>query len=74
VRLLIEKGADLSAKFDLGTEMKGLTPLMLAKMRHRQSSEKRLSDVLARGRLIFHSIKSDYEQIIQMLELAGANE
>jgi ankyrin repeat protein len=74
VRLLIEKGADFSAKFDLGPEMKGLTPLTLAKMRHRQSSEKRMSDVLARGRIIYHAIKSDYEQIIQMLELAGGNE
>jgi ankyrin repeat protein len=74
VRLLIGKGADVNAKFYLGSNTGSLSPLGLAKLRFRQSSEKRMSDVLARGRLILHAIKSDYKQIIQMLEDAGAVE
>lgn len=74
VRLLIDKGADVNARFYAGPNTGNLSALGLAKIRHRQSSEKRMSDVLARGRLIMHAIKSDYVQIIQMLERAGAIE
>lgn len=74
VRLLIDKGADLNAKFDMGGAMSGLTALKLARLRERTAPELRSSDVLARGRLIYHSIKSDYEKIIEMLERAGAVE
>ncbi|MDP3671355.1 MAG: ankyrin repeat domain-containing protein [Telluria sp.] len=74
VRLLIDKGAELNAKFDMGGEMTGLTALKLARTRQRTAPELRSSDVLARGRLIYHSIKSDYEKIIEMLERAGAPE
>ena len=74
IRLLIDKGADVNARFYLGPNTGNLSPLGLAKLRYRNSSERRISDVLARGRLILHAIKSDYEQIIQMLESAGAVE
>lgn len=74
VRLLIGKGADVNTKSYLGPNTGSLSPLGLAKLRFRQASEKRMSDELARGRLILHAIKSDYRQIIQMLEDAGAVE
>lgn len=72
VRLLIDKGADVNAKFDFDNGQRDVTPLILAQLRLPQRPEKRISDTLARGRLIYNSIKSDYEQIISMLEVSTA--
>lgn len=74
VRLLIDKGADVNAKFYLGPNTGTLSPLGLAKLRYQQASVNRMTDVLARGRLILHAVKSDYAAIIQMLENAGSIE
>jgi ankyrin repeat protein len=71
IRLLIDKGADVNATFYLGPNAENLSALGLAKIRYRQSPQKRMSNVLIRGRLIYNAIKSDYAQIIQMLEQAG---
>jgi hypothetical protein len=74
VQLLINKGADLNARGDLGSDTRNVTALKLAKKRYQTAPAKRMSDVLARGRLILHAIKSDFERIMEMLERAGAVE
>ncbi|HEX6363610.1 MAG TPA: ankyrin repeat domain-containing protein [Albitalea sp.] len=73
VRLLLAQGADLRARWVLGAG-DGVTPLALARLRQRQAPEKPFLDLRVRDGLLVEAVKSDYEQIVRLLQGAGATE